>query len=229
MIDPAIIDEARDLVRVIAPELPCYIIEQPPELPTPAGTAAYATSGFCAPLKAHLVSRGLWTGPQPIITLVDTDRSRERLLEVVLHEAAHLLPYTPQVEPEHQDEAAAVAAFTEWADAPHSGEAQNTPRWFPAHDQNWHRIAMHLWWRAAIAGTVVPQDELLGGWHYDLSPWALYFRAFGNEGVKLAGLSFAEILATPAPKDFCTVWDSDLAHWMQTNPKSISAIRSAAA
>ena len=220
--------EMHDLALDVAPELqqePPYIIKHPETLPTPTDVAAYAMSGHSVAMQQHLADAGLWRGPGPVIAFVAEDLTRAELLVTLAHEVAHLLPYAhspalpeiPTADAIDED----VRKLKAWvSEAP--PRSNDKPRWtYGGHGRDFVRIALHLWWRFALRGHVLELDPLCGGMRYDLSPCYLYWRALGNEGVKMQDATFAEILAEKPPDLFNAIWYADLRAWMERNPQSL--------
>jgi hypothetical protein len=142
---------------------------------------------------------------------------------VLLHEAAHLLPYrAPQPAPD-VPESVELAALAEWCSDPDRFGYELPrihPAWHPGHGREFIRVALHLWWRAALAGVFTDFTRLCGGAVYSLSPAFAYWRALGNEPVLMKDATFAEILATPEPEAFREWWRADLAVWLRNNPNA---------
>jgi hypothetical protein len=93
------------------------------------------------------------------------------------------------------------------------------PPWVAGrHHKNFFRIALHLWWRAALLGEFVKLDNLCGSLSYDLSAEFLYWSALASEPVRMKHWSFDQILATPPPELFDQFWRADLKRWMRNNP-----------
>jgi len=230
MTDDHLLRELHDLALAIAPELsgsPLYVLNQPGELPAPKDTRGYHVGGPCAPMQQYLKGKGDWRGPGPAIVFVTPDLTREEAVVLFLHELAHALPYSPPLPVVAITDDALGAgrdALQAWCDDPEPDDASR-PQWIVGnHHQNFHRIALHLWWRAALLGEVVPFDGLCGGRHYDLSPPYMYWRAIGNEPIKMQHATFAEILASDPPKLFRDLWYENLAYWMSHHPDAVKGV-----
>src|SRR5687768_12343017 len=102
MLTDSQLTECRNLILHCAPELaasPLYVISQPAELPRPKVCAYVAWRCSNIALKEHLLVAGKWIGPGPVIVLVADDLSTEAAQVVMLHEAAHILPFTETGDP----------------------------------------------------------------------------------------------------------------------------------
>ena len=152
-------DALRKMAMVLAPELgasPFYIVPDPFAMSYPDGARAYVMRGKCTPLEKYLVDSGQWLGPGPVIVFVNRNLSREETILVLLHELAHCLTYrplTPSVDlvPGAGDNEQ-IAALQSWCANPEPAEA-GKPQWVIGdHGKNFTRIALHLWWRAALIG-----------------------------------------------------------------------------
>lgn len=220
-----ILEDMRALAVALAPELGqsvLYVVSHPSVLPMPPNTRAYVVRGPCAPLEKHLRDVGQWAGPGPTIVFCAV-KSRDELLVALLHETAHLLPHQPSAEaaaltpPSIADD---TITFAAWAASP--SPPADTPRWsYGDHGRDFVRIALHLWWRAVCSGEMAEVNHLCAGSLYDLSAAHWYLRALGREPYAMREATFAEILATPAPKRFDDLWHDDLAHWMLNNPEHV--------
>jgi hypothetical protein len=222
------LDDARNLCLAVAPELPdLYLLpEHPAELPRPDGVVAYCVTKQSPTLKDVLVKRGEWRMPAPSIVFLEEFQG-EKSLGLVLHELAHTLPFriadyfTPL---SAQEETECRAAFTEFVAEP-VDRSGRFPKWVSTHGKDFIRVALHLWWRAALLGHFVDLQELgVGGRGYDLSPVDWYFSALGSEPVRMQRQSFGEILATEPPTLFSNLWIGDVLEWMQGNKQQVSEI-----
>lgn len=226
-ISDAQLQSLMDLAFAVAPELrrsPLYILDRRQDMPTP-NVVAYAQSTYCPLLRDSLAKCNRWIGPGPAIIFVKDDMPMEQLQVVLLHELSHLLPHSPQTEtdPTDAERETAVRDFSEWCV---KGESfPDSPLWHPGHGQEFVRIALHLWWRAALNDVVVPFQDLCCGRRYSLSPAFCYWRAIGNEPLRMRDKSFAEILATEPPAEFTEWWQADLRCWMNHHPLEVEKVR----
>lgn len=223
MIDESLLAECRNLALTLAPELsaaPLYILARPACLPIRDGVLAIAIEdGLCVPLEEHLIETGAWQGRGPMIVFGDVDMTREICLGVFIHELAHVLPAR-----RFDDVPLTAEQSEEWQRSidehlANEKPAPGVPRWSPGHGRTFIRIALHLWWRLALAGEVVPFDGLCAGFELDLSPAFRYWQAIGNEPVRMQHATFAEILATQAPAAFMDEWHANLRYFMSKNPQ----------
>jgi hypothetical protein len=232
-IDDKTLAELHTLAHRVAPEIArsqLYVINQPPDLPHPGDAIAWVIFGQSAALQNHLKSTGAWRGPGWAIIFSQADElTSEQLRVTLLHELSHVLPFTapaPELELTPQALEAGKREWRNWCASNYV--AADKPRWFNGHHhKDFTRVCLHLWWRAALAGEVLPFEGLCGGWLYDLSPCYTYWQALGSEAIRMQSATFAEILATEPPKLFSDVWLSDLEFWMTSNPDAVAKVRAA--
>jgi hypothetical protein len=221
--------EVLELALTIVPEIPfLYLFAAPPDgMPSPANVTAYAITKCCPKLQDILAAKGEARGDAPAIVLCRQFNTPTALLETLIHELSHCLPFFAA------DYAAgltlaergrcelAIAAFS----TNPSGELPNRPPWFPDHDKNFIRICVHLWWRAAILGHFTSLDGIAAGNRYGLTPLTAYWECLAAEPVLMKDREFSEILATPAPAAFENLWRDDLVDWMQRHPDDVHKIQ----
>jgi hypothetical protein len=146
------------------------------------------------------------------------------ILPTAIHETAHLLPATPPVTaPAASSIESEREALVEWLRTDNPPDPLR-PRWSPGHDQNFLRILLHLWWRAAMLGHFTTPGDIFDGANYDVSPVIFYWTSLASEPVRMQGATFAEILATPPPEDFDTLWRGDLTRWLDRNPQAVKEV-----
>ena len=215
-----LLDELRDLALAIAPELPrLYVLKQQPDWPRPDATIAYVVRGGCDVIESYLMATGRWQGHAPIIVFVETNLSRGQLLAVLFHELAHGLPYHAET---YTTPNQTVAEFQEWCQSP-PPRRDLQPGWsYGDHGREFTRLALHLWWRAAIHGEIAEFEPLCAGMVYDLSPCFMYWKALGNEPIRMKDLTFAEIVSSKPPQLFNDFWLADLAHWIKNHPNALN-------
>ncbi len=91
-----------------------------------------------------------------MIVVADEHLSREDLLGLALHEAAHCLPFKlPVAEPEPTPEQKQRQhdELTAWA-TKEPFTWKSLPRWFPSHGLPFIRTTLHLHWRAAARAVI---------------------------------------------------------------------------
>lgn len=226
MLNVQAIDEARRLLPLVAPELPePYIFEHPAHLPTPVDCGAYAPKTTDPLLRDHLIARGEWTGPRPMIVMVESSRVNDDVLGTILHEAAHHLPFVPlpaDEEPTDATRAEWLELTTAWAS--HKRESKVTPAWMFGHGKEFVRTCLHLHFRAIWhwhAARVERWQSLtiehlrFAGGGYHLSDPHEYKRALGKEAGVMLDATFAEILSTPAPPAFLELFEADYRRWQE--------------
>jgi hypothetical protein len=214
----------RDLERFalqLAPELgkqQLYILDHPARLPRP-DVFGYTVANS-PPLQKALERAGEWEGTGQYIVFADTTLTNEQRDVVLLHELAHRLPFSPSNYSDHTA-ARKFATFIESAEEP-------LPKHTPAftvgdHGSEFTRIALHLWWRASMLGTVTWFDGLCAGPAYQLSPPLFYWRALGSEPIKMLNATFADIVNTPPPDDFTRLFRADIRRWINCHPEALKA------
>lgn len=126
-------------------------------------------------------------------------------LPTVLHELAHAMatPDTQKALPKPEAEKAAASFAQDFAARCEVG-AMGGPSGLGVHDHRFIRAAIHLAHRAHIAPARVFNSS-----RYGLSGIEVYAEALGDEAIKLAEASFADILAKPAPEPFLEIWRAD--------------------
>jgi hypothetical protein len=224
-LDDSRLCELRSMAAKIAPEIDPYILADPFAMTCPSAARAYAMRGQCSPLEKYLIDTGQWRGPAPIIVFVDQDVTRDEAIQTLLHELGHCLPYrAPEDRVDVVDPADAIEQFNilqEWCSNSEPADPMK-PRWVIGdHGRNFTRTVMHLWWRAAMLGEVVAFENLCCGPMYDLAPAYLFWRAIGNEPIRLQHATFSEILTTKPPQAFDDLWYGCLQHWMNNNPEAV--------
>lgn len=214
------------LALEIAPELrasPLYLLNDHPQLESPREVIAYVQQRPTPQTRAYLRESGEWRGLGPAIVFVQQDLSEQAFLATLLHELAHCLPaesYADVVEETPAADAADRATFAEWAADP---EPVSTckPSWaVGGHDRDFHLVALHLWWRAAVRGHFCSPHDVGFGLRYDLSDWQFYWHALGADAVKKQDLTFAEIVAEGPPELFRKLWRSDLSRFLELHPNA---------
>jgi hypothetical protein len=225
--------DGKALLLRIAPELAqdeLYIFNQPTGLAAPAEARAYVTCVASPALQQHLIDLGIWRGPGHSIVFCQPVTNRFEFLVLLLHEGGHLLPRREPPQEIELTPTIIADSRASFADDFAEPVATNLPAWINGdHGRDFTRIALHLWWRAAIAGEVLPMEGLCAGRGYNLSPAWWYWHALGNEAVRMQHKTFTEILATEPPKLFSDLWRGDLARWMELNPEGVKQIKEAAA
>lgn len=80
---------------------------------------------------------------------------------------------------------------------------------YHGHDASFIRIAVHLCYRASLAGFRIAPTAICGGLRYGLSHASDYQEALGDEPVMCSAMLFREIAATEPPPAFRTLWATD--------------------
>lgn len=221
----ALLADCRSMLATVAPELErYYLLTHPATLPlADKQTLGYASQTVAPQLEEHLAAAGQWQGQAPCIVLLpdaiaacaDGELcSFDRLIRrTCLHEAGHILPFqpSPTVDDFIRDEQREVFAY--WLDLP--GDLPSAEPW-RHHGAEFTRIVLHLLARAWDHGFSVLGAEIAAGKAYGMSHPRWYWDALGAEPQRMAGLSFADILATEPPREFSDLFAADVAAWHNT-------------
>jgi len=220
MIDRDSLSAMRTLALGIAPELresPLYIVAPPADYPVMTGIRAFHCRSDFA-IRADLISRGEWFGNGNIICICADDMDTEDLTGIVLHEIAHALPFCEpavELEPTPAEATRQNEVITAWATVPDAREIREP--WL-RHELPFIRRCLHLRYRASRLGVVVPFPAIqVAGWHYCLSGAWRYSQLLGDEPIRLAGCSFAEIEQTEAPAAFNEQFNFDVKVWHRSD------------
>jgi hypothetical protein len=115
MISAELIEECQVLCADVAPELSgnCYVIDASllEGVPHVAGNlaTAFSRTTFIFDIRERLQAAGLWQGARPLISISGHDIAqqadygedfRSSVLSIMVHEVAHLVPFTPAPIPE---------------------------------------------------------------------------------------------------------------------------------
>ncbi len=222
MIDATRLEDARKFCFEIAPELqgsPLYLVNDPASLPKPETTLAYAVIGRHILLREHLMERGEWRGPGPMIVFVFDDRpDRRDFFALVAHELAHCVPYIPlpEIEPTSEQRELQASFLAAWSEA----EPVDPAVPWLGHGLGFIRRVLHLHYRALWAGVPIPLPWLnCAGVARGLSPAWQYLEALGSEPFRLRSATFEQIEQTKLPGEFVALWESDMREWSQRHPK----------
>jgi hypothetical protein len=201
----------------LAPELAqsqLYVCDHPEGVPRP-DVFGYTVANS-PQLQAALERAGEWEGNGQFVVFADPTMSDGMRDVVLLHELSHRLPFAPS----QQTAAHSAAKFAEFISSAAEPLPTNQPAFaFGDHGIEHVRIALHCWWRAALLGKFVWFAGLCAGPAYQLSPPIFYWRAIGNEPVRMQHATFTEILNTPAPDDFNQLFLTDIRRWIQSHPE----------
>ncbi len=230
LLTPAIIADCRKLAFTIAPDLrerPLYILPHCGCCPVGGCTVAFTPGherlDVCT--RDRLIAANEWEGPGTTIVFVEDALAeykpiRTAVLTVLLHELAHNLPLVDS-EALPADEAPTeferieyAAAIADWSQKPIFTKGK--PGWWPDHDDKFIRRALHLHYRAKVAGEDLPLCDLLcAGWGHSLSNAAQYRDTMIGELEVMKNASFAEIEKLPLPFLFDELFTADYAAWKQ--------------
>jgi hypothetical protein len=166
-------------------------------------------------LRQLLIDRGEWQGPGNIIGLVP-GQELEDSRGVLLHEVSHALPLRqpPREYDPTPQQMAVHLKLTALVDSIADQQRQLKP--WDQHEADFIRRCVHLRYRAQRLGVELPYPAIrFAGYGYSLSSAIEYARSLGDEPHRMAGCSFREIEATPAPEAFTKLFDNDVASWQR--------------
>ena len=238
MIETSLLDECRTLAFRIAPELaqsPLYVVDASifNGLPLTNGRCllgwALQGSSHCIYSMREAIG-DQWQGNGNVIALcndairkdaINEDAFRERVLNVMLHEIAHLLPsqYVPLADRSEIFDCELVRQHQHRLMA----EAQALPEPPIESKDNCHNSAfvrrcVHLWSRSRLAGWSIPSPNLFGGDLWFLSQPAHYLESLFSELVGMRTANFTTIEDNDPPKEFLHQWQYNLAFHKSLNP-----------
>ena len=228
-LDTSLLSDCKTLAYQVAPELkkrPLYIV--PLSLfdglkgIMQGRCLAWADSGHPCDFAFRERIGDAWQGVGPLVALDATaiaeasrpDAFRDAVLNVCLHELAHLLP--PPAEYPTRD-------FAELFDVPgirahqelRRVQAENAPEPLPDSERNCHnavfvRTATHLFGRSLLAGWQIPSFDLYGSSLWFLPQPAHLLEILFREVVEMRDRSFREIVASTPPQAFTDLWQECL-------------------
>jgi hypothetical protein len=79
-----------------------------------------------------------------------------------------------------------------------------------AHDVNFARRALHLWYRAVTKGWEIPLEQLLGSWFCHMPQEQNLLPCLIAECDRLRNATFEEIQTVPTPAGFSALWAAGL-------------------
>lgn len=222
-----IIERGVTLCRAVASHelanVPVYIVPQS-TLPAELGRSSVC-DGFTSPSLDLYVREFIpdYRGRGPCMVINDltlceqTDPAdfEQAMLAVIIHELAHVLerPMLYRMRDETSDVVLAreAAAVVDVISSDPSDHELAVP--FLGHEVRFIRVALHLRYRAATAGTDLPEATLCAGRDYGLSHACRYREALSDEPARLAEQSISAVLARPPPLAFTRLWESDRDLW----------------
>lgn len=240
MIDTALLRDCRELATDVAPELsshPLYIVDASifSHLPPLHGGGcvfgwAIRGNGYCD-FNIRAAIGESWQGNGNVIALcgdaiqeaaVNADAFRGCVLNVLLHELAHLLParYIPL------DDCASLFDCDEIRQyqLAKRAEAEALPE-LPIdskdnpHNSAFVRRCVHLWSRSSLAGWSIPSCNLFGGDLFFTSQTPHYLTALFPELVAMRSANFTTIEDNEPTAEFVEMWQGDLANYLKYQPE----------
>jgi hypothetical protein len=236
---PDLVVGAKDLCRTVADGdldgLPLYILLQS-EVADVMGRENFS-DGYTTPnldLNLRSVIGDRWQGRGPCMVLNDVSIADEHFPEdvdvvafsTVLHELAHILdrPTPVDLQSLPSDDRIEFETLVIANAARHEYRPLPTP--YFGHEDQFIRIALHLHFRAALAGVETIPNLLCAGRRYGLSHAHRYIEALGDEPGDLLHLSFAEISRSPPPEAFTHLWLSDVRRNLESCPQTLNGVSS---
>ncbi len=212
---PDLVARATALCRAVAGRdldgLPLYILLQTQV----AGVMGHEnfSDGFTTPnldLNLQSVIGNAWQGRGPCMVLNDVSLTEDNFpedvefmtLSVVLHELAHILDHPMPVDIHMVPDAGRIEFETMVIANALKHEYRPLSVAYDGHEDAFIRIALHLHYRAAVAGVKTILNILCAGRRYGLSHAHRYMEALGDEPAEMMHLPFAEITRAPPPEAF---------------------------
>lgn len=139
----------------------------------------------------------------------DDDNLTYLVLTSTLHELAHILDRPALFEDRTGvDPDKLLFESLVVADATRRPARGDLPA-YHGHDASFIRIAVHLCYRASLAGVHIAPTAICAGCRYGLSHASDYQEALGDEPVLCSGMLFRDTAATEPPQAFRTLWATD--------------------
>lgn len=204
-----------ELALKLAPELgssPLYIVGTDEIGPLPPNNClGFASQYWNEQFAAKLGDK--WRGSGPLIALDFAAIEQEagaNVENVLLHEVAHLVPFTslgdfstsitPKLIARQSERLAQGLAARPIPGAPDD-----------YHDWKFIRRSLHLYFRASALGVRIPLLNLFRRWW---QVWEIhYLLELLPETIAMREATFAEIEATPPPPEFLALWQDNLEHY----------------
>ncbi len=236
---PDFVARATALCRTVAGRdltgLPLYILLQS-EVTDVMGPENFS-DGYTTPnldLNLRSVIGEAWQGRGPCMVVNDVSITDEHFLEdvdvvamsTVLHELAHILDRPSPVDPQSLPSEDRIEFETLVISNAARHEHRPLPTPYFGHEDQFIRIALHLHYRAALAGVESIPNLLCAGRRYGLSHAHRYIEAIGDEPADLLELPIAEISRSPPPEAFIALWQSDVRRYHELFPQTLNGVPS---
>ena len=210
----------RELVGV-----PLYILPQSRMSLPLARSYHYAFTASLADLLFHDQIE-TWMGRGPCMVINDDGLKQDthpqdleyKTLTIIFHELAHILDRPCLVGIDHGNHERLEYERLVTMDClsrPVSGDIAA----YHGHDRSFIRIAIHLAYRATLAGYPIKAAGIFKGSTYGLSMAAEYEDALGSEPEESMHLKLTELKTLPCPSAFNSLWRADLNHYHQLEEK----------
>lgn len=168
------------------------------------GTSTVLTAWTSGTLDLQLREQigAKWKGRGPC-AVIDTTRDRAAVLGDALHELAHRLEASRLFDPAPRFVSITEAAH---ATAEELATAQPIARQLATHSATWVRLALHLAHRAQLDAIPEPPGAELVGYDFVRRVVLTMRTILWDECVRWECRPLAELKATPAPRDFCDLY-----------------------
>ncbi len=236
---PDLVSRAIELCRTVAGRdlagLPLYILLQS-EVADVMGPDNFS-DGYTSPnldLNLQSVIGDAWQGRGPCMVLNHVSIADEHFPEdvdtvafsTVLHELAHILDRPMPVDLHAVPDPGRIEFETMVIANALKHEYRPLPTAYFGHEDQFVRIALHLHFRAALAGVETIPNLLCAGRRYGLSHAHRYMEALGEEPIELAHLPIAEITRIPPPAAFLELWQADVKSYHELFPQTLNGVLS---
>lgn len=234
---PDLVARAKALCRTVAGRdldgLPLYILLQS-EVADVMGEANFS-DGYTTPnldLNLRSCIGVAWRGRGPCMVLNDVSIADEHFPEdvdivafsTVLHELAHILDRPVPVDLQTLPTDNCIEFETMVISNANQQEYRPLPTAYHGHEAPFIRIALHLHYRATVAGVETIPNILCAGWRYGLSHAHRYMEALADEPNRMIHLPFLQISRTEPPTDFTNLWLQDVENHMMSFQKSFVGV-----
>ena len=145
-------------------------------------------------------------------------------LSIVLHELAHILDRPAAVDIQMVPDADRIEFESMVIANARKHEYRPLPVPYHGHEDSFIRIALHLHYRAKMAGVKTIPNILCAGWRYGLSHAHRYMESLADEPNRMIHLPFLKISRTEPPTNFTNLWLQDMENHMMSFQKSFVGV-----
>lgn len=210
-------------------QTPLYVVPQsslPPACGTASRSYAYTSPSLDLYLAEHIPD---YRGRGPCMVVNDLAIAQDYDAEdfdfivpgFVVHELAHILD-RPALFADRTGVDPALIRFESLvvAKADDLPPRTDVPEYF-GHGPTFIRVALHLRHRVELAGVRLSPAQLCAGRRYGLSHALQYHDALGDEPERMVDTQIRNILATPPPRAFSSLWCDDFISYHQCFPQTL--------